>query len=1026
MPDQQMLIDYVPGEECRIAVVEDGKLDEYYHERASNESHVSNIYQGVVTNVETSISAAFIDFGLERNGFLHITDVHPKYFPGEDREAFETVGHKTRHGDRPGIEKCFKKGDLVTVQVLKEGIGNKGPTVTSYLSIPGRFLVMMPDMQQLGVSRKVEDEDERREMKKLLKSLEPPKEFGFIIRTAGMGQSKVDLKKDLSYLVRLWKDIEERVAEGGGGGGGGGNKKKKGRRRARVTRELYTESDLVIRTIRDVFTPDIDRVVINHPDAARRAHDFLSVSNPRAKSKVVFYDDPVPLFHRFGLERQIENIGSRTVELPSGGALVIDPTEALVAVDVNSGRSRSAKTCESNAFETNKEAVDEVARQLRLRDLGGLVVLDLIDMYQQRHRRAIEGRLKKNFLKDKARTRVGGISEFGMLELTRQRMRGSLTETVHQECQHCGGRGHTKSVESVVLNVMRQLAMVMQQPQVARLELTISPDVAFHMLNRKRAELVALEAKWQKAVTVRVGGGSVDYVQVAPLNEQGATLAPTAASGIPPETDNTFRDVSSLEDADLESWGSVELSLDAPDVLGGHAEAGGIDDAAEPSEVADEEPRRERSSKGRGRGRDRGREDADEDVSEDHTPPETSRGGDEEDQDSDDRPKRRRRRRGRNRGEDDGSGDGDSGSENQNSGQNREQGGEQVRESGDRDGHRRPEPPRETPTPKGPHLDPVLGFEFDPDAHPLDRARAYAEHRLATGAGDGPLSPAGVAAKQREERKDTASVPLGGKALEDVAVQEPAEESDADGSRGEGRGRGNRNREDREARAAESDANDENDGRTDADPNASGEASDGPPKRKRRRRRRGKRNGGDGNSNESGGASDSNASDSSASDSNASDNRPRDEHGDIDGNVRGAEPDADPVADDDDDRGNRRDAEPEVEAEPKPKKRAKREKQPKREKRTEAEAEERTDTGESTETEEAPEPEPEHKPKPRRKRTPKKKPEPAASEAAAEAEAAAEDAAPPKKKRRSRRKPAADADKPAADAGSGADGDGSA
>ena len=961
MPDQQMLIDYVPGEECRIAVVEDGKLDEYYHERASNESHVSNIYLGVVTNVEPSISAAFIDFGLERNGFLHITDVHPKYFPGEDREAFETVGHKTRHGDRPGIEKCFKKGDQVTVQVLKEGIGNKGPTVTSYLSIPGRFLVMMPDMQQLGVSRKVEDEDERREMKKLLKSLEPPREFGFIIRTAGMGQSKVDLKKDLSYLVRLWKDIEERVSESGGGGGGG--KKKKGRRRARITRELYTESDLVIRTIRDVFTPDIDRVVINHPDAARRAHDFLSVSNPRAKSKVVFYDDPVPLFHRFGLERQIENIGSRTVELPSGGALVIDPTEALVAVDVNSGRSRSAKTSESNAFETNKEAVDEVARQLRLRDLGGLVVLDLIDMYQQRHRRAIEGRLKKNFLKDKARTRVGGISEFGMLELTRQRMRGSLTESVHQECAHCGGRGHTKSVESVVLNVMRQLAMVMQQPQVARLELTISPDVAFHMLNRKRAELVALEAKWQKAVTVRVGGGSVDYVQVAPLNEQGATLAPTAASGIPPETDSTFRDVSSLEDADLEAWGSVELSLDAPDVLGGHAEAGGIDDAAEPSEVADEEPRRERSSKGRGRGRDRSREDADEDASEDHTPPETSHGGDEEDQDSDDRPKRRRRRRGRNRGEDDGSGDGDSGPENQNRGQNRG--------SGDGDGNARPEPPREAPAPKGPHLDPVLGFEFDPDAHPLDRARAYAEHRLATGAGEGPLPPAGESAKQREKLTETASVPLGSKGVSPTAAEDAPE--GAGGS----------------AKAAEVvPAEDASEGAL-GDAGTTEEASDVPPKRKRRRRRRGKRSGGDGNEGgEPAGDEDR-------------DDRPRDEHGDIDGNVREQATDAD---DDDDDRGNRRDAE--VEAQP--------------DSKAEAEAEAETEAP----SEEQP------KPKPRRKRTPKKKPEPAVVAAEPEPEAAAdEDAPPPKKKRRSRRKPAADtvADRDSdAEADADADADGPA
>ena len=426
-----------------------------------------------MTNVEPSISAAFVDFGLERNGFLHITDVHPKYFPGQDKRGHtRTVGHKTRHGDRPGIERCFKKGDPVTVQVLKEGIGNKGPTVTSYLSIPGRFLVMMPDMQQLGVSRKVEDEDDRRkEMKKLLKSLDPPR--GVRLHhphRRGMGQSKVGPEEGPS---RTWsgcgRTSRSKVDEGDAAGAGRGRKKKGRGVGRRVTRELYTESDLVIRTIRDVFTPDIDRVVINHPEAARRAHDFLAVSNPRAKSKVAFYDDPVPLFHRFGLERQIDNIGSRTVELPSGGALVIDPTEALVAVDVNSGRSRSAKTSESNAFETNKEA-DRRGGPPAAAARPGRPGRARPDRHvpAEAPASAIESRLKKCFTRRTRPARAwGGSPQFGMLELTRQRMRGSLTETVHQECAHCGGRGHTKSVESVVLNVMRQLAMVMQQPQVA-------------------------------------------------------------------------------------------------------------------------------------------------------------------------------------------------------------------------------------------------------------------------------------------------------------------------------------------------------------------------------------------------------------------------------------------------------------------------------------------------------------------------------------------------------------------------------
>ncbi|MEL7089036.1 MAG: Rne/Rng family ribonuclease, partial [Planctomycetota bacterium] len=346
MPKTEMLINYVPGEECRIAIVEDGRLEEFYQERASTESHVSNIYKGRVTNVEPAIQAAFVDFGLERNGFLHISDLHPKYFPGKDREAFEKVGHKTARHERPPIQKCLKRGQEVLVQVLKEGIGTKGPTLTSYLSIPGRFLVMMPDMQRLGVSRKVEDDDARKETKDILKALDPPKEFGFIVRTAGIGQTKTDLKRDLSYLQRLWKNIDKK-------------RKQRGK-----TGELYAESDLVIRTIRDVFNSDIDHIICDDLSAARRARDFLAVANPRSKSKVIYYDDPVPLFNRRGIEQQLDNMNAREVPLPSGGALVIDQTEALVAIDVNSGKSRAAKDAETNAYKTNLEAVDEIARQL--------------------------------------------------------------------------------------------------------------------------------------------------------------------------------------------------------------------------------------------------------------------------------------------------------------------------------------------------------------------------------------------------------------------------------------------------------------------------------------------------------------------------------------------------------------------------------------------------------------------------------------------------------------------------------------
>ena len=595
MPHTEMIINHVPGEECRIAIAEDGKLEEFYQERASTQSHVGNIYKGRVVNVEPAIQAAFIDFGLERNGFLHITDLHPKYFPGPDREEFEKVGKKTARHERPPIQKCLKRGQEVLVQVLKEGIGTKGPTVTSYLSIPGRFLVMMPDMQRLGVSRKVEDDDARKEMRDILKTLDPPKDFGFIVRTAGIGQTKADLKRDLSYLARLWKDIEtKRQAKGKFG-------------------ELYAESDLVIRTIRDVFSGDIDRIVCDDPVAARRARDFLAVANPRTKSKVAYYDDPVPVFDRMGIEPQIANINAREVPLPSGGALVIDSTEALVAIDVNSGKSRAARDAETNAYKTNLEAVDEIARQLRLRDLGGLVVLDLIDMRPMKNRKTVENRFRTNLKKDRARTRIGAISQFGLLEMTRQRMRPSLKSSIYNDCAHCTGRGYAMSPESVVLSVMRQLALVMHRDDVARIELTISPDVAFHILNRKRGELVDLESRHGKRVMVRVGGGTVDHIGLAAFNAAGGIapveLRPRKLSNA--EAEQVFRELDASDLPEPEPEEELDDTFFANEVADheedpSDAEAPDTaDDDTNQNAQASGSKRKRRRRRGRGSGEDR-------------------------------------------------------------------------------------------------------------------------------------------------------------------------------------------------------------------------------------------------------------------------------------------------------------------------------------------------------------------------------------------------------------------------------------
>ena len=507
MPESQMLINYVSGEECRIAIVTNGRLEELYQERAGTESHVGSIYKGRVLNVEPAIQAAFIDFGLERNGFLHISDLHPMYFPGDAREECERVGSKTPRRERPPIQKCLHRGQDILVQVIKEGIGTKGPTLTSYLSIPGRFIVMMPHMERLGVSRRIEEDEIRRNMRKMLDELNPPKDFGFILRTAGLGRTKTDLKRDLAYLQRLWKAIEHRMNQVGIG-------------------ELYAESDLVIRTIRDVYSTDILRIVVDDPTAAKRARDFLQIASPRATAKVVLYSESVPLLHRFNVEQQIENINARTVPLPSGGSIVIDSTEALVAIDVNSGKSRKAHDAETNAFKTNIEAADEICRQLRLRDLGGVIINDLIDMRLAKHRREIEQSFRNHLRRDRARTRISIISPFGILEMTRQRMRPSLNKSMYMDCPNCQGTSRVKNPESVVFDVMRRLAFVLHRSQVMRVEVTVSPTVAFYLLNRWRNQLTALEQQHGKSILVRVSseGQTSDYLALVAFSGRDAVV----------------------------------------------------------------------------------------------------------------------------------------------------------------------------------------------------------------------------------------------------------------------------------------------------------------------------------------------------------------------------------------------------------------------------------------------------------------------------------------------------------------------
>ncbi len=498
-----MLINVKQSEECRIAVVEDGQLEELTIERASAENWTGNIYKGRIVNLESSIQAAFVDFGVGRNGFLHISDVEPQYFrqggydpdkpiepanPPRGDSADRRPRRKPRPGDRPRIkppiQEIFKRGDEVLVQVIKEGIGNKGPTLSTYISIPGRYLVLMPALGRVGVSRKIEDEADRRRLRKILLELNPPKGLGFIVRTAGSERSKDELSRDLTYLSRLWNVISNRVKNSPAPVG------------------VYEESDMIIRTIRDVFSDDIDAMYIDEPEAFQRARDFLQFVMPECVDRLHLYEGEQPLFHKYQLDKEIAQISSRTVPLKNGGSIVIDTTEALVAIDVNSGSFRTNGTAEDSAYQLNMIAAREIARQLRLRDLGGVIVNDFIDMRKERNRRNVERVLRDAVERDRARTKILRTSPFGLIEMTRQRIRPSLKRSVFKDCPCCDGRAVVKTAESMSIEVIRKLMLAQEDTRVSRVSIRVNDEVAAYLNNKKRRELASLEERGNMVIQI--------------------------------------------------------------------------------------------------------------------------------------------------------------------------------------------------------------------------------------------------------------------------------------------------------------------------------------------------------------------------------------------------------------------------------------------------------------------------------------------------------------------------------------------
>jgi ribonuclease E len=481
---REMLINVAESEECRVAVIEDGSLEELYVERASLSSHVGNIYKGKVANIESGIQAAFIDFGIGKNGFLHISDLHPRYFAKAGGKHAENIGRRKSLRERPPIQDCLRKGRELVVQVTKEGLKTKGATLSTYLALPGKYLVMMPWMRKHGVSHKIEDEDERKRLRQILDDSKPPKGQGFIIRTAGQECSRRDIQNDLRYLGRLWRTIEKRIDT------------------EKTPGELYQESDLVIRAMRDVFNSKISNIICDSEKVVRKIREFFSIAAPRLKRRVTYYDSKVPLFHKYRIEDEIAKVQSRRVELKGGGSIVIEQTEALVSIDVNSGRFRKQKSAEQTAYESNLEAAAEIARQLRLRDLGGLIICDFIDMRNTRHRKAVEKAFRAAVKPDRARSRILGISRFGVVEMTRQRMRPSLQSSTYLACSHCGGRGFVKSHESLSIEIIRLLNLSASKEQIKRIELFVSPEVADYLQNTKRTAIAQVEQLNDKRVVI--------------------------------------------------------------------------------------------------------------------------------------------------------------------------------------------------------------------------------------------------------------------------------------------------------------------------------------------------------------------------------------------------------------------------------------------------------------------------------------------------------------------------------------------
>ena len=505
----KLLINAEEPEECRIALIEEGRLESYHVTTVSRERTKNNIYKGSIVSIEPNLQVAFVDIGTGRNGFLPFSEIHPEYFRQDVSEQNRQLiaQHQWK---KLKIEDVVKKGQEVLVQVVKEVTGNKGANITTYLSLPGRFLVLMPGSDSAGISRKITGEERRSNLRQIMSAFSIPEGIGYIIRTASVDITKIGLQKDLRFLLLLWEEI------------------KKNGQTKNAPALIYEDEDTVTRFLRDHFTPGINEITVDTDQSYERVSNFVKLLPTKQKNvKVKMHRGAKPIFNQLNIEEQIESIFKPQVALPSGGSIVIDPTEALVAIDVNSGRTSKNADFEDTIFLANTEAATELARQLRLRDLGGLIVVDFIDMRNKKHIREVEKQVRNSMKRDKAKVDTSKISRFGLMQISRQKMGAPVEKASYKTCPHCQGRGVVRSVETQALYYLRRIQTGISRKKVDKVECRLPLEVAQYLLNKKRNELAELELKHNALIDIlpiadmRPNDNQIDFLKNQQTNGNG-------------------------------------------------------------------------------------------------------------------------------------------------------------------------------------------------------------------------------------------------------------------------------------------------------------------------------------------------------------------------------------------------------------------------------------------------------------------------------------------------------------------------